>query len=138
MNLLECIKLFSLNDSYSKEDIKKSYKKLSKIHHPDLGGCKEEFVKINKARDILYENLLNKNSCPLCMGTKVSLSLCSFCTGEGSVVKISKINGMPRRKKILCSICNSTGKMMHSCILCSKDNDLKKSDIEMYLKKFNI
>ena len=57
MNLSECLKLFSLDNSYSKEDIKRSYKRLSKKHHPDLGGDKEKFVKINDARIILEENL---------------------------------------------------------------------------------
>ena len=138
MNLSECLKLFSLDNSYSKEDIKRSYKRLSKKHHPDLGGDKEKFVKINDARIILEENLKKEEDCPLCMGTKVSLSLCSFCTGEGSIIKISKINGIPRRGKIDCLMCKSTGKIMRSCILCSKDSSLTKSDVERYVKKFNL
>jgi len=41
--------ILGLKNGASKEDIKKSYRKLCKKHHPDLGGNVEEFRKINEA-----------------------------------------------------------------------------------------
>lgn len=37
----------------SKEEIKKAFFKLAKIHHPDKGGKQEDFVRIKKAYDTL-------------------------------------------------------------------------------------
>jgi len=39
----------------SYDDLKKEYKELSKIHHPDLGGDAKKFQEINKAYLILKE-----------------------------------------------------------------------------------
>ena len=33
----------------SEEDIKKAYHRLCLVHHPDKGGCNDEFIKINNA-----------------------------------------------------------------------------------------
>lgn len=46
--------ILGLKNGASKEDVKKSYRKLCKKHHPDLGGNAEEFRKINEA----YKKLL--------------------------------------------------------------------------------
>lgn len=45
----ECLKILGLTTANTKEDVKKRYKLLAKKHHPDLGGNKETFVKINNA-----------------------------------------------------------------------------------------
>lgn len=39
------------------DELKKVYKKLAKIHHPDMGGNEENFKELNN----LYQNLLSKN-----------------------------------------------------------------------------
>ena len=39
------------------EELKKKYKELAKKHHPDLGGAKEEFQKLNNEYDKLLETL---------------------------------------------------------------------------------
>ena len=45
--------LKSLINRASKEDIIKSYQKLIKKNHPDIGGSDWVTKKLNKARDIL-------------------------------------------------------------------------------------
>jgi len=33
----------------TEDEIKKAYRKLCLVHHPDKGGCNDEFIKINNA-----------------------------------------------------------------------------------------
>ena len=46
----------SLDKKCSPEDIKKSYHKLSKVHHPDKGGDPEKFKEIQHAYEILSDD----------------------------------------------------------------------------------
>lgn len=57
-NLFDFSKMLGIKDNYkilgiennaSKEDVKKAYRKLSKEHHPDLGGNVDKFREINEA-----------------------------------------------------------------------------------------
>ena len=45
--------VLGLEKTASKEEIKKAYRKLCKIHHPDVGGNIEKFRGINQAYEIL-------------------------------------------------------------------------------------
>lgn len=47
--------ILGVSTSASQEDIKKSFKKLAMIHHPDKGGDPEKFKEINNA----YQTLMN-------------------------------------------------------------------------------
>jgi len=49
--------ILGLKPNASKDDIKKSYRKLAMKHHPDKGGDEETFKQINDA----YNNLINNN-----------------------------------------------------------------------------
>jgi len=49
--------ILEVNENASEEEIKKSYRRLVLIHHPDKGGDPEKFKKISEA----YEALINKN-----------------------------------------------------------------------------
>ena len=42
----------------SKEEVKKSYRRLSKIHHPDFGGNPRDFLKLNEAYKTLSDDYL--------------------------------------------------------------------------------
>ena len=46
--------ILQIEPPVSESDIKKAYRKLCLVHHPDKGGCNDEFIKINNA----YNDLL--------------------------------------------------------------------------------
>ena len=49
-------KILGVEQSASKEEIKQSYKKLAKMHHPDKGGSSETFQEIQHAYIILKDD----------------------------------------------------------------------------------
>ncbi|WP_198305811.1 J domain-containing protein [Arcobacter vandammei] len=52
----EAKEFFGFSQTPTKDDIKKRYKELAKIHHPDLnGGDEEKMKKLNEYRDILMQ-----------------------------------------------------------------------------------
>lgn len=51
-------KILELNNGASEDEIKKAYRRLAREHHPDKGGDKEHFQKIQQA----YSALTNKES----------------------------------------------------------------------------
>jgi hypothetical protein len=53
----EAFELFELPDSATLQEVKKRYRSLSKVHHPDVGGSEEAFKKINSANMILMQHL---------------------------------------------------------------------------------
>ena len=57
MNKGMCYKTLGLKDNATDEEIKKAYRKLAMIHHPDRGGNEEKFKEITTA----YENITNNN-----------------------------------------------------------------------------
>jgi len=50
--------LLGLEKTATKEQIKKAYKNLCKLHHPDKGGSIDEFTKIKEAYDVLMDDNL--------------------------------------------------------------------------------
>lgn len=42
-----------LGDSYTLIDLKRVYKELAKVHHPDAGGSKEDFQALQKAYEVM-------------------------------------------------------------------------------------
>ena len=53
MTKKEALEILGLDENATKEDIIKSYQKLIKKNHPDIGGSDWVTKKLNKARDIL-------------------------------------------------------------------------------------
>ena len=51
--------ILGVNENATQDEIKKSYRNLSKIHHPDKGGSEETFKKIQEAYDTLGRFFLN-------------------------------------------------------------------------------
>lgn len=47
----ECFNELGLNDDANEEDVKKAYRELALIHHPDKGGKQEDFIKITDAKN---------------------------------------------------------------------------------------
>jgi hypothetical protein len=56
-NKANAVRLMELNNSPTLEEIKKAYRRLSKVHHPDAGGTHENFIRLNKAYDYLMKIL---------------------------------------------------------------------------------
>ena len=62
--------ILGINNNATPEEIKKAYRKLASIHHPDKGGSKEQFQKIEEAYRTLsdpekrnqYDNPVNFNN----------------------------------------------------------------------------
>lgn len=58
--LQEAKEFFGFKETPNKEDIKRRYKELAKIYHPDLnGGDEEKMKKLNEYRDILIQTYGN-------------------------------------------------------------------------------
>jgi len=53
----EALHILGLKRGASKDSIKKSYRRLVKQHHPDLGGSADEFRKVNEAYQQLIMNI---------------------------------------------------------------------------------
>ena len=52
--------ILGLDENTEKENIKKAYKNLCRLYHPDKGGDPDNFNKINRAYNILYNDLTRK------------------------------------------------------------------------------
>lgn len=49
MRRSEALAVLGLREGCEPEDVRAAYKRLALLHHPDKGGCQEEFVRITKA-----------------------------------------------------------------------------------------
>lgn len=56
-NMQNAIKLLGLKEGFTKDDVRKAYRRLSKIHHPDMGGLEENFKKLKKAHDYIMKRM---------------------------------------------------------------------------------
>jgi len=54
---MDLYKILSVDKNSSHEEIKKAYRRASMKHHPDRGGNAEEFKKINRAYEILGDEI---------------------------------------------------------------------------------
>jgi molecular chaperone DnaJ len=53
MNTENYYDILGVSENSTQEEIKKTYKKLAKEKHPDVGGSEDEFKKISVAYDVL-------------------------------------------------------------------------------------
>lgn len=56
-NMQNAMHLLGLEDGFTKKDVRAAYRKMSKIHHPDVGGLEENFKRLNKAYKYIMERL---------------------------------------------------------------------------------
>mgnify|MGYP003385993582 CR=1 FL=1 len=47
------LKTLGLPDDAGHEQVKKQYRRLAQVHHPDKGGCETQFKKISAAKNLL-------------------------------------------------------------------------------------
>lgn len=57
-------KILGVSETATQEEIRKAYKRMAMIHHPDRGGDAAEFNRIRKA----YKSLSKQNKCSICEG----------------------------------------------------------------------
>jgi DnaJ-class molecular chaperone len=124
-------KILGLSEGASTEEVKKAYKKLVLIHHPDKGGDPNEFRKITEA----YEQIINP---PVPQQQQqqhvqvVNLSLAEVILGCPKVIKITRIISCNSCKSC-CTMCNGSGRiiqqvlmftMQHVCPSCNGSGSL--------------
>jgi len=68
MSTSESFSTLGLKFGSGTDAIKEAYRKLAKVHHPDLGGSSDRFVRIQKA----YENLMDSSNNTSSRSTKAS------------------------------------------------------------------
>lgn len=61
MNIEEAVSLLEIDNEVTSEGIDSAYKKLASKYHPDKGGDTDEMARINKARDLLQDNISVNN-----------------------------------------------------------------------------
>lgn len=52
---MNCYEVLGVSKDASQSDIKKAYRDLVKVHHPDIGGSEEKFKQISEAYEILSD-----------------------------------------------------------------------------------
>lgn len=86
--------ILGLETGASLEDVKYEYKILAKVHHPDIGGDAEKFIKIQRAATRLIKQLTIPKICKTCNGSGVALAtsgfhsipvICQECGGDGKI-----------------------------------------------------
>ena len=125
-------KVLGLSEGASTEEVKKAYKKLALVHHPDKGGDPEEFRKLTEA----YEHIINP---PVPQQQQqqphhVHLSLAEVILGGPKVINITRI--IPCNScKSCCPVCRGSGiiiqqihmfTMQHQCPSCNGCGSLSK------------
>jgi len=56
-NLRNAMKLLGLSEGFTEKDVKRAYRRLSKVHHPDVGGLEANFIKLNKAYEYIMDRI---------------------------------------------------------------------------------
>lgn len=137
MTQTELYDILELKPDCSQEDIKKAYRKLAKIHHPDKGGDEDYFKKVQSAYEVLSDpakrqmydsedqmnvgNLFdflsnfNRQQRPaqnnIYYTLKVSLEdICCKKTKTIKYTRIKKCKCMKNAETVTCKSCDGSGK----------------------------
>lgn len=141
--------VLGLTKDASMDEVKKAYKKLALLHHPDKGGNVEEFRKITEAYDKIVNPvgsppsfLINQQQVHLTLaevimgGTKTiginrltpcekCKSTCSHCEGKGRVCQQIMMFTMQQT----CHVCLGSGSLYSGCSSCDFKNFTETCDI---------
>ena len=103
--------VLGLPNTANHEEVKKAYRKLILLHHPDKGGDPEQFDKVTKA----YEYLSQPKPEPLFAGTKehiIHISLAEALLGGNRLVELKQMSPCAACIK-LCDQCSGHGAVYH-------------------------
>ena len=62
MTIDQAFLVLQINPTTDKAIIKKAFRRLAHIHHPDKGGDEKKMKDVNMAYNILYKNKLQQNN----------------------------------------------------------------------------
>lgn len=98
-------KILNLEENASLDDVKKAYRKLSKIHHPDMGGDANKFTIITKAYESIISGEYTRNNTILNgtgVGVKIKEKVYEDALGKDDLSRYksneSKLNNFMKRK----------------------------------------
>ena len=137
-------RVLNIDVKSSEKEIKKAFKNLALLHHPDKpGGSKEKFFEIQEAynqaleflkhkitldqkrtdnikgqvfKKIQYPKFLKKDfKCPTCYGKGFILSsFCYGCSGDGKKRTVARLDGVIITHSNICKECNGLGEIPSS------------------------
>jgi len=144
--------VLGLTKGASMDEVKKAYKKLALLHHPDKGGNPDEFRKITEAYEKItnpdpvvpnhefhgFQNFFNQQQTQV-----VNISLAEVILGGTKTIKIVKSEQCPKCKN-KCTTCNGSGQihqqihmfmMQHTCPNCLGDGSASTGCVHCCFKK---
>lgn len=136
MTQTELYDILELKPDCSQEDIKKAYRKLAKIHHPDKGGDEDYFKKVQSAYEVLSDpvkrQMYDNEDTQMDMGNlfdflsnfrrqrptsndiyyTLKVSLEDICCKKTKTIKYNRVKQckcVKNAEKITCKTCNGSG-----------------------------
>ena len=97
----ECYEILNSTKFDSIEDIKKTYRKLQFKYHPDKGGNKKKFIKINKAYDIIIKNHKEQENNNILKNNLKNVKNCENMNKNSKEKNINLENCMNKPKTII-------------------------------------
>ena len=110
MNEKKAIEILGLKKDFSEDELKKNYKELAKLYHPDNknSGDEQKFIDIQEAYKFLHNQDDNKTNIDETTNSKSSI--CPVCNGNGWKREKVKTSRGYIARKVKCTFCNGEGK----------------------------
>ena len=127
---MDLYEILSITPDASNEDIKKAYRKLAKLHHPDKKtGNTEQFQKINYAYNILINDTtrLKYNGMKKPTKSKLTNFLSEFFNKQTDIKKFFKLSDIDLKKiidNIECYDFNDLIHLFNNKVIPNKTNNI--------------
>ena len=111
MKKKKALDILGLTINFTEDELKKQYKELAKLYHPDNGkfGNEQKFIDVQEA----YKFLSEPNNCKENGNKEETVngdSVCPICNGNGWKREKVKISRGFVATKVKCSFCDGLGK----------------------------
>lgn len=143
MGVKNYYEILGVEKTATKEEIKKKYRELCKLHHPDKGGDENLFKEISEAYDVLYDEEKRKNYDYNGSNNRNFFFNDIFNNEEKEVIYGENItlevklnleeifNGVNKqytyKRKVKCSDCNGNGGLnVKKCVACDGNGKISK------------